>query len=76
MDQCREFVMIATLDEANISALCQRFGIIRQTNHLRLRRAKAGEAVKDRLRPPHSSPRRRPDDLWSVGVDLEFVIAG
>jgi len=63
MDQRREFVMLATLDGANISALCKRFGISRQTGYLWLRRAKAGETVKDRSRRPHSSPRRTSDDL-------------
>lgn len=63
MDQRREFVMLATLDGANISALCKRFGISRQTGYLWLRRSKAGETVKDRSRRPHSSPRRTSDDL-------------
>ena len=63
MDQRKEFVMLARLDGANVSALCKRFGISRQTGYLWLRRAKAGEAVKDRSRRPHSSPRRTSDDL-------------
>ena len=42
-DQRREFVMLASLAGANISALCERFGISRQTGHLWLRRFAEGE---------------------------------
>jgi transposase InsO family protein len=61
-DQRREFVMLASLDGANISALCERFGISRQTGHLWLRRFAAGEtAFADRSRRPWHSPRRLAD---------------
>lgn len=63
-DQRREFVMLASLAGANISALCERFGISRQTGHLWLRRFAAGErAFADRSRRPLHSPRRLADDL-------------
>lgn len=63
-DQRREFVMLASLAGANISALCARFGISRQTGHLWLRRFSAGErAFTDRSRRPLQSPRRLADDL-------------
>ncbi|MBG0512151.1 IS481 family transposase [Agrobacterium sp. MOPV5] len=70
MDQRTEFVMLAALDGANVSALCKRFGISRQTGYLWLRRVKAGEAVKDRCRRPHSSPRRTSDDLERSVLDI------
>lgn len=58
-DQRREFVMLGSLEGANIAALCARFGISRQTGHLWLRRFAAGEiAFEDRSRRPHHSPRR------------------
>ncbi len=59
VDQRREFVMLASLDGANVSALCARFGISRQTGHKWLRRAGcAGEGLADRSRRPRHSPRR------------------
>ncbi|MGE0750483.1 MAG: helix-turn-helix domain-containing protein, partial [Variibacter sp.] len=58
-DQRREFVLLASLAGANISALCERFGISRQTGHLWLRRYAAGASdFADRSHRPHHSPRR------------------
>jgi transposase InsO family protein len=58
-DQRHEFVMLASLPGANVSALCERFGISRQTGHLWLRRFAAGEKdFADRSRRPWHSPRR------------------
>jgi len=63
-DQRQEFVLLASLAGANKSALCERFGISRQTGHLWLRRFAAGErAFEDRSRRPLHSPRRLTDDL-------------
>lgn len=63
-DQRREFVMLASLAGANISALCERFGISRQTGYVWLRRFAAGECqFEDRSRRPQHSPRRLSDDL-------------
>lgn len=58
-DQRREFVMLASLEGANVSAICERFGISRQTGHMWLRRHAAGdESFADRSRRPLDSPRR------------------
>ena len=63
-DQRQEFVLLASLAGANVSALCERFGISRQTGHLWLRRFSAGERVfEDRSRRPLHSPRRLADSL-------------
>jgi transposase InsO family protein len=63
-DQRREFVMLASLAGANISALCGQFGISRQTGHLWLRRFAAGEHdFADRSRRPLHSPRRLSGEL-------------
>lgn len=62
--QRREFVMLASLEGANVSALCERFGISRETGHLWLRRHAAGESgFEDRSRRPHHSPRRLAERL-------------
>ena len=58
-DQRREFLALAGLADANVSALCARFGISRQTGHLWLRRQAEGDSTfEDRSRRPHASPRR------------------
>lgn len=63
-DQRREFVELASLEGANVSALCRRFGISRQTGYVWLRRYAAGEKdFEDRSRRPSRSPRRTPDDV-------------
>jgi transposase InsO family protein len=59
MDQRREFVMLASLEGATVSALCARFGISRETGHKWLRRAACGaESYADRSRRPLHSPMR------------------
>jgi len=61
VDQRQEFVMLASMEGANISALCARFGISRQTGYKWLRRAKEGSAdLTDRSRRPLCSPTRTP----------------
>lgn len=63
-DQRREFVALASLEGANVSELCERFGISRQTGHLWLRRFAAGDVgFEDRSRRPLHSPRRVPEEL-------------
>ncbi|CAH0342428.1 hypothetical protein RHI9324_04151 [Rhizobium sp. CECT 9324] len=44
-----------------MSALCERFGISRQTGYVWLKRFAAGEAVEDRSRRPHGA---YPASLW------------
>jgi transposase InsO family protein len=58
VDERLEFCRLAGLEGANVSQLCQRFGISRQTGYVWLRRLQAGEPVEDRSRRPHASPRR------------------
>jgi transposase InsO family protein len=63
-DQRREFVMLASLVGANVSALSERFGISRQTGHVWLRRFAAGEKdFEDRSRRPLHSPRHLPGEM-------------
>jgi transposase InsO family protein len=52
----REFVALAQLPGANVSALCVRYGISRKTGYKWLERGE--ECVEDRSRRPHCSPRR------------------
>lgn len=65
MEQRREFVMLASSSAAvNISELCRRFGISRQTGYKWLRRSAAGDVdLADRSRRPLRQPDRTPDGL-------------
>jgi len=63
VDERLEFCRLAGLEGANVSALCRRFGISRQTGHVWLRRLAAGEPAEDKSRRPHASPRRSAADL-------------
>jgi Transposase and inactivated derivatives len=65
MSQKREFVRLASAADANLSELCRRYGISRQTGHKLLKRyAASGEAgLEEQSRKPHSSPRRSSDAM-------------
>jgi transposase InsO family protein len=71
IDHRREFVRLALSGEVSVAALCQRFGISRQSGFTLLRRHReAGEAgLHDRSRRPHESPRR-------VSAEVEASILG
>lgn len=59
VDQRREFVMLASLEGANVSELCARFGISRPTGYKWLGRGGSGSgSFTDRSRRPLRSPKR------------------
>ena len=62
MSQRAEFVSFASAPTANVSDLCRRFGISRQTGYKWLRRAAVvgGQALMDSSRRPVNSPRQTP----------------
>src|SRR5919106_3455643 len=60
MSQRSEFVAFARVPGANLSELCRRFGVSRQTGYKWLRRSTWDADVADRSRRPASSPRRTP----------------
>ncbi len=70
LDQREEFCLLAGLEGANISALCQGFGISRQTGHLWLRRYRSGEPLEDRSRRPLSSPLRSTPAIERAVLDI------
>ena len=73
----REFVRLASEPDANISALCRRFGIGRPTAYLLLERYRTeGDAgLAPRPRRPHTSPRRTDPDLEAADLAIIVVIA-
>jgi transposase len=69
MSQKREFIEKATLSGANVSALCEEYGISRQTGHkwLRRYREKGPLGLVDASRRPRSSPLATAEDIV-VGI--------
>ena len=67
-----EFVSLASVEGANVSALCKRFGVSRKTGHKWLNRWKSsGKAgLKDKSRQPANSPRKTVPELEAIVVDL------
>lgn len=63
MSERQEFVAFAQQEGANISALCDRYGISRKTGYKWLARAAAPSDLADRSRRPHVSPGRTSPDL-------------
>lgn len=60
VSQRLEFIVLATQAGLAFSELCRRFGVSRKTGYKWLKRYKAGgkEALADRSRRPHRSPRQ------------------
>jgi transposase InsO family protein len=61
-----EFVRLASLPDANISQLADRFAISRKTAYKWLRRFHNNQDLADRSRKPLSSPKRTADDLEAL----------
>ncbi|MDR0717543.1 MAG: helix-turn-helix domain-containing protein, partial [Azoarcus sp.] len=61
-EQRAEFILLASQEGSNGSALCRRFGIRRKTGYQWLKRYDGGsaESLRDRSRRPSGSPRRTP----------------
>lgn len=70
LDQRLEFCTLASLEGANVAALCRAFGISRQTGYVWLSRYHKGEALADRSRRPASSPSRCDDATEAAIVAL------
>ena len=70
--QREEFVQLATGGGVPIAELCRRFGISRKTGYKWLGRFSSGgrEALDDRSRRPHRSPRQTPEELAQVILAL------
>ena len=66
----REFVALVRTDGVNVSELCWRFQISRKTGYKWLEREAAGEALSDRSRRPHHSPRQTAQGSEQAIVEL------
>jgi hypothetical protein len=68
----REFVSLASKDEANIAELCRRYRISRETGYKWINRfAREGlGGLQDRCRRPHSSPNKTPGRLEEAVLSI------
>jgi transposase InsO family protein len=68
MTERSEFVSFASREEANVSALCRRYGISRKTGYKWLRRLReqGREGLLDRSRSPRRSPARTPPEVEEI----------
>lgn len=76
VSQREEFVALAKSAGANVTLLCRRFGISRETGHLWIRRHAAGgtAALEDQLRRPKTSPGKTVDAMERLIVELRGAI--
>jgi len=67
-----EFVTFASAPDANVSALCQAYGISRKTGYkwLSLFKEQGKDGLQDRSRRPHNSPNRSKATLEAQVVAL------
>ena len=71
MSQREEFVTKALEEDANVSKLCQAYGISRKTGYkwLKRYRAEGREGLRDRSRQPRHSPTQTPKQIEQAILD-------
>lgn len=70
MTERQEFVAFAAQEEANIAALCRRYGISRKTGYKWLARAGGAEPLTDRSRRPSTAPGRTSSEVEAAVLAL------
>jgi transposase InsO family protein len=72
MEQRFEFVVLATSRGANITALCRRFAISRETGHKWITRFRVGgrASLEDQPRRPKASPERTAETVEAAVIGL------
>ena len=73
MDQRKQFVMAASAEDANISQLCQEFGISRKTGHKWINRAEMGLPLCDQSRRPHRQPSKTADEVEQKIIQMRLA---
>ena len=72
MEQRKEFVTAASLENANISALCRRYGISRKTGHKWINRAEQGLPLCDQSRRPHQQPSKTAEEIEAKIIQMRI----
>ena len=73
MDQRKQFVMAASVEDANISQLCREFGISRKTGHKWINRAEMGLPLCDQSRRPHRQPSKTADEVEQKIIQMRLA---
>lgn len=79
VEQCRQdFVRLALAPDANISQLCARFGISRNTGYkwINVFKGTPGSALSDRSRRPHHSPKQSNSAVEQQVLQLRLQLPG
>lgn len=72
MEQRKQFIIAASAEDANISALCREFGISRKTGHKWINRAQMGLPLCDQSRRPHQQPSKTASDIEQMVVQMRL----
>ena len=72
MSQRKDFVVLASVDGANVSQLCERFGIARKTGYKWLNRYRQSgmEGLSDKPRTPHSFRTPTHNDVEKIVLEI------
>ena len=72
MEQRKQFVLAASLEDANISELCREYGISRKTGHKWINRSELGLPLCDQSRRPHRQPSKTADNIEQEIIRLRL----
>ena len=72
MEQREQFVLEASADSRNMSALCAKYGISRKTGYKWLKRATMGLPLCDQSRSPNRRPSKTADSIESKIIEVRM----
>jgi len=72
VSQREEFAQLALQEGANISHLCQEFGISRPTGYKWIERHQQGEALADRSKRPYNSPNKTKANIEEQVINVRL----
>ena len=73
MEQRKHFIIEASAEDANISALCRQYGISRKTGHKWIKRASLGLPLCDQSRRPHQQPSKTANDIEQRIIQMRLL---
>lgn len=72
MEQRKQFVIDAMVEDANISALCRQYDISRKTGYKWIKRAEMGLPLCDQSRRPNRQPSKTADNIEQEIIQLRL----
>lgn len=73
MEQRKQFLLEASAEDANISALCRKYGISRKTGHKWINRAQSGLPLCDQSRRPHQQPSKTAAEVEQRIIQMRLL---